>query len=100
MNRKSMKTRYMLITIIVIFMFLLGVTSQSLNEERELNFFEKTIKDTGVFAQKIFYAPIKIIKEKIETIEETNNLYKKYADLKDPKNWNCKDCEKHHGKMI
>lgn len=34
------------------------------------------------------------------TIHLTYKSAKRYADLKDPKNWNCKDCEKHHGKMI
>lgn len=83
MKKQNNKIKYIVIFIIVIFAILLGVTSRTLNEERDLNFFEKAIKDTVTFTQKIFYAPIKFVKEKVEMIQETKDLYKKYTDLKE-----------------
>lgn len=80
---KSNKFKYVVATIIVLFVILLGVTPHFLNEDRELNFFEKALKDTGTFTQKIFYTPFKFVKDKIEEAKETKNLYKKYTELKE-----------------
>jgi len=83
MKKQNNKIKYMIISIIVIFLILLGITSNTLNDKKDLNFFEKALKDTTVFVQKIFYAPIKFVKDKVEMINETNDLYKKYTDLKE-----------------
>ena len=48
-----------------------------------MNFFEKTIKDTTTFIQKIFYAPIKYAKNEIEVFKDKKKLYKKYTILKE-----------------
>lgn len=84
MRNDKGKLKYMVVAIIILFIVFVSVTSKSLNnEERELNFFEKAIKDTGTFCQKIFYAPIGFVKEKIEVMNESDDLYKKYTDLKE-----------------
>lgn len=83
MKKQNNKLKYIIISIIVIFAILLGITSRSLDEKRNLNFFEKAVKDTTTFIQKIFYTPIKFVKEKVEMIDETKDLYKKYTDLKE-----------------
>lgn len=83
MKKQNNKLKYIIISIIVIFAILLGITSRSLDEKRNLNFFEKAVKDTTTFVQKIFYTPIKFVKEKVEMIDETKDLYKKYTDLKE-----------------
>lgn len=83
MKKQNNKIKYMIISIIVIFLVLLGITSNTLNDKKDLNFFEKALKDTTVFVQKIFYTPIKFVKDKVEMINETNDLYKKYTDLKE-----------------
>lgn len=83
MKKQNNKIKYMIISIIVIFLVLLGITSNTLNDKKDLNFFEKALKDTTVFVQKIFYTPIKFVKEKVEMINETKDLYKKYTDLKE-----------------
>ena len=68
---------------IILFGILLGFTVKKIEKEKKLNFFEKSIKDTVVFVQKIFYAPIKFTKNKIEMYLEFKDLYKKYDNLKD-----------------
>lgn len=83
MKRKNGKLKYIIIGVIVLFAILLGVTSHFIDEDKDLNFFEKTIKDTGTYIQKIFYTPIGFVKDKVEMISETKDLYKKYTELKE-----------------
>lgn len=83
MKNKKNKMKYIIIISIVLVALLFGITARSLNDEKKLNFFEKTIKDTATFAQKIFNVPITFVKDKVEMISETKNLYKKYTALKD-----------------
>ena len=81
MRKKNNKTKYVIIFVVLI-SILLGITSWRIDSNKNLNFFEKTIKDTTVFVQKIFYAPIKYVKKEIEVFNEKKDLYKKYKDLK------------------
>jgi len=83
LKRKNIKIRYIIILVIVVVAILLGITSKSLDEKKDLNFFEKTLKDTTTFVEKIFYTPINFVKEKVEMISETKDLYEKYTDLKE-----------------
>lgn len=59
------------------------ITAHLLDEEKELNFIEKTIKDSVTFVEKILYSPIGFVKEKVEMFTETKDLYKKYTKLKE-----------------
>lgn len=83
MKRKNINMKFFVIGIILLFVILMGITAHSLDDEKELNFFEKTIKDSVTFVEKIFYAPIGFVKEKIEMFTETKDLYKKYTKLKE-----------------
>ncbi len=83
MRKQNNKLKYVIISIVVIFLALLGFTTHTLNKEGKLNFFEKTIKDTTIFVQKIFNVPINFIKEEISMYIETKDLYKKYTKLKE-----------------
>ncbi|MBQ9072356.1 MAG: rod shape-determining protein MreC [Bacilli bacterium] len=83
MKKKRSKIKYIVIGAILLFAILLGVTPHFIDEDKDLNFFEKALKDTSTFTQKIFYAPIKFVKDKVEMISETNDLYKKYTKLKE-----------------
>lgn len=82
MKKNKGKLKYIIVIIIVIFGILIALTSRSLDEKKDLNFFEKAIKDTTTFVQKIFNAPINFVKEKVEAMDNTKDLYKKYSDLK------------------
>ena len=83
MKRKNINMKYFVIGIIILFVILMTITAHSLDDKKELNFFEKTIKDSVTFVEKILYAPVGLIKEKLEMFSETKDLYKKYTKLKE-----------------
>ena len=83
MKRKNINVKFFVIGIIILFAILMTITAHSLDDEKELNFFEKTIKDSVTFVEKILYSPIGFVKDKIEMFSETKKLYKKYTKLKE-----------------
>jgi len=83
MKRKNINIKIFVISVIVLFAILMAITAHSLDDKKELNFFEKTIKDSVTFVEKILYAPIGFVKEKVEMFSETKDLYKKYTKLKE-----------------
>ena len=82
MKKRNNKLKYIIITV-VLFGVLLGVTSRTIGDDKDLNFFEKAIKDSTTFIEKIFYAPIKYVKVELQVFNEKKDLYKKYTDLKE-----------------
>ena len=82
MRRKNNKLRYVII-VIISFALLLGISSYTIDDDKDLNFFEKAIKDTTTFISKIFYAPIKFVSNELEVFNEKKDLYKKYTKLKE-----------------
>lgn len=82
MKRKNNKLKYIII-VVVSLAILLGISSYTIDDNKNLNFFEKTIKDTTTFIQKIFYAPVKFVSDQLEVFNEKKDLYKKYAKLKE-----------------
>jgi len=82
MKRKNNKFKYTIL-IIVSFAILLGISSYTIDEDKDLNFFEKAIKDTTTFIQKIFYTPIKFVSDELEVFNEKKDLYEKYTKLKE-----------------
>ena len=82
MKRKNNILKYIII-VIVVFAILLGISSYAIDDDKDLNFFEKTIKDTTIFIQKIFYAPVKFVSNQLEVFNEKKDLYEKYAKLKE-----------------
>ena len=83
---KNIKIRYIVALVLIILITLISFTSNYIDENRNLTFFEKAIKDTGIFVQKIFNMPINYVKDKVTMISESNDLYKKYNELKDKVN--------------
>lgn len=79
-GKNNNKLKYILISIFA-FAVLIGITANTINNSRNLNFFEKSIKDSIIFVEKIFYAPVKYVNEKINEIKESKNLYEKYTKL-------------------
>lgn len=72
----------MIISVIVILVALIGLSS-IMGDDKDLDFFTKSIKDTGTFLSKIVYSPIKFVKDKINETDEKKDLYKKYTKLKE-----------------
>ena len=80
MNKKG-KKKYIVIGIILIVGLMVFFTAKSTKEDRELNFFEKIIKDSVGFVERIVYAPIDFVKDKIDLQKEKNRIYKKYKNI-------------------
>ena len=94
MNRKNNSIKYAIISVIIILLVLIGITSFNINKEnRNLNFFEKAIKDaeenkdTTTFISKVVTSPIKIFKnnktedKKLKEKAEKADMY--YAQIKE-----------------
>lgn len=82
MKKKNNKLKIIII-IIVLFAILLGLSSYTVDDDKNLNFFEKALKDTSTFIQKIFSAPINFVKDELEVFNEKKDLYEKYTKLKE-----------------
>lgn len=82
-NRLNNRNKYIIFGIIVVIIIGLIITVACVKEERNLNFFEKAVKDTVTYTSKVLYMPIGFIKEKIEINKEKNDIYKKYEKLKE-----------------
>ena len=82
MKRKNNKLKNIII-VIVLFAIFFGISAYTIGDNKNLNFFEKAIKDTTTFVQKIFYAPVKFISDQLEVFNEKKDLYKKYTKLKE-----------------
>lgn len=81
-NNKAVKNILKIVIPIIVFVILISITSFIIGDDKELNFFEKAIKDSSTCIQKIFYAPVKLVKEKIDEHQDKKDLYKKYVQAK------------------
>lgn len=85
MNRRKSKKKYIIIGIILVVCLMIFKTARSVKEDRELNFFEKIVKDSVGFVEKIVYAPIDFVKDKIDIQKEKDRIYKKYKKIDEEK---------------
>ena len=82
-KKKQFDRRYLLILAVVIIALVLVVLSVALKKDRNLNFFERFAKDTGMIVLKVAYSPFNFVKEQIAEMQEKDNLYEKYKELKE-----------------
>lgn len=82
MQKKNFETRYIVLIILISIALFLTIFSFTIKEKRNLSPFEKVIKDTVVFTQKIIYAPFKYIGDNIEKYNDMKNVYNEYKALK------------------
>ena len=86
MKKRKTKLKYKFIYISIIISLigiLLLITSVKLNDNRNLNFLEKAIKDPGTYIQRIVYYPFKQMREGFAFLKEEKNLYNDYIKLKE-----------------
>lgn len=81
MKRKNIKTKHVLIGIIIIVIVIIAIFSSTLKNDRELNKFESLIKDTTTSIQKVIMSPFKFIINKIDDYKELKNIREKYQSL-------------------
>ena len=81
MKRRNIKTKHILISIIIIIIVILAIFSFTLKEDRQLNKFESLIKDTVTSVQKVIVYPFNWIFTKIDDYSELVNIREKYQEL-------------------
>ena len=79
-RRKNSKIKF-IILIIIIIAIMLALSSHVISDKKKLNFVEKTIKDSGVFIEKIAYVPVDFVKDKVNFLTEASKIYDKYKKL-------------------
>ena len=82
LKRKRNSKIKILIFIIIIIAIMLALSSHIISDKKKLNFFEKAIKDSGSFIEKIAYIPVDFVKNKINFLIEKDKIYNKYIKLK------------------
>lgn len=84
-RKKKIEVRYMVLFILVAIMLVLGILFYALNGDRSLTIIEKSVKDAGLFVQKIVYKPIEFITGKNNSELDKTNEYEvleaKYNEL-------------------
>lgn len=80
-RKKKLEKKYIILISVVIIGILLGLITNIVRTNRTLSPIEKSIKDTVLLGNKVIYAPIKFVKEKIKEYQDKQNLYKKYQAL-------------------
>ena len=61
-KKNKRKKKYIIIGIIIGICFLFGITSHFINDNKKLNVFERIIKDTTTFVEKVVGYPFKLVK--------------------------------------
>ena len=80
---KKNNKKYLIFSFIIIVVVAIFLTSKNIKENRKLNFFEKTIKDTTSLVINITSKPFKFIHNKNVERKEKNKMYKEYKKLKE-----------------
>lgn len=80
-KKKKIEKKYIVLIVILFVAIFIAMAVKVVNKDRQLNPAEKVIKDSVLFVNKIIYAPISFVSNKIDEIKEKNNLYKKYQEL-------------------
>lgn len=81
MKKRNIKTKHILIGIIILVIIILAIFSFTLKEDRQLNKFESLIKDTVTGVQKVISYPFKWIFNKVDDYKELVNIREKYQSL-------------------
>lgn len=81
MRGKKDSKKYIIICVVVIIGLMVFFTAKSVRNGKKLNIFEKAIKDSVTFVEKIIYIPIDLIKDKSDLQKEKDRIYKKYKNF-------------------
>ena len=81
MRRKNVKTKHIVLIIILIVMVALGVFSSTLNNNRKLNKFEALTKDVATSIEKVIFYPFKFVFNKVDDYGELKDIKNKYDKL-------------------
>ena len=82
-KKNKRKKKYIIIGIIIGICFLFGITSHFIDDNKKLNVFERIIKDTTTFVEKVVGYPFKAVKKEIDVHNKSKKMYNKYNKLKE-----------------
>lgn len=80
--KKKIEKRYIVFIILILISLILGGLFYVFNKKRNLIFFERGIKDIGVFTEKVIYAPIHYLRKQFNEYKEKENMYEEYDKMK------------------
>ncbi len=80
-KRNKIEKKYILLGIVIGIVVLLVIVSSIVNSKRELSPVEMAIKDTVLLVEKVAYAPIRFVKDKVDEITKLHNIYEEYQIL-------------------
>ena len=80
-RRRGIEKKYMVLIVIVVIAILLAFITTIVRSDRNLTGVEKSIKDTVLLVNKVFYSPVKFVKDKVKEYNEKQDLYRKYQEL-------------------
>ena len=80
-KRNKIEKKYILLGVVIGIVVLLVIVSSIVNSKRELSPVEMAIKDTVLLVEKVAYAPIRFVKDKIDEITKLHNIYEEYQIL-------------------
>lgn len=76
-----MKTRHIVLIIIVLIIAVLGIFSSTLNNKRKLNKIESLVKDVVVSVEKVIFYPFRFVFDMIDDYRELKDIRSKYDAL-------------------
>lgn len=80
-KNNNFERKYLVLIILLIIAIFLGFAVKIVNTDRKLNSFEKIIKDSVLFVNKIVYSPFRFIEKEVNKAKEKENIYNKYQDI-------------------
>ena len=80
-KRNKIEKKYILLGVVIGIVVLLVIVSSIVNSKRELSPVEMAIKDTVLLVEKVAYAPIRFVKDKVDEITKLHNIYEEYQIL-------------------
>ena len=80
-KRRKIESRYYIIIILFVILFLLGLLMYFVNDRRHPSKIEQVLQDSILFIQKIVSSPIHFITGKFDENQEKNKKYRDYKTL-------------------
>lgn len=81
MRHKNIKTKHLLILMVILIALIILILSLTLKEDRQLNKFESFIKDSVTSIQKVVTYPFTFVINKVNDYQELKNIRAKYDIL-------------------
>lgn len=81
-KKKNIEIKYIILLIIILIISLLVVFSYILNDKKELNSIEKTLKDTGILITNVLKTPFDFIGNTITKYTNYDKIYQEYEQMK------------------